>query len=202
MPDPDPTPKGGRRGARPGASSSRPPEADRFEQEFPGASWLAVRSFRELVVDGTSAEGYVAAIARRYGLSHIAMNVLAVIEGNGGPLPAGAVGERVHITSGSTTSVLDTLERNGLIERLADPDDRRRVLVEVTPEAQELLDRLLADVSQAVSVALDRFSEQELETFRSMLIRVREAIAEAPTDLGPPPARRTPPELRRAPRKG
>jgi DNA-binding MarR family transcriptional regulator len=202
MSDPGTTPKGGRRGARPGASSSRPSEAAHFEREFPGASWLATRAFRELVVVGASAETYVTAVARRHGLSHIAMNVLAVIEGNGSPMPAGAVGERVHITSGSTTSVLDTLERNGLIERLPDPDDRRRVLVEVTPAAQDLLDQVLAEVSQAVSAALGGFDDDELEEFFVMLTRLREAIASAPADLGPPPARRTPSELQRVPRKG
>ena len=31
----------------------------------------------------------------------------------------------MHITSGTMTSVLDTLERNGYIERLTDSDDRR-----------------------------------------------------------------------------
>ena len=92
-----------------------------FEQEYPGASWLSAQVFRELEVVGGLAQALVASVARRHGLSHAALNALAVIEGNGRPMTAGAVGAHMHITSGTTTSVLDTLERNGYVERLKDP---------------------------------------------------------------------------------
>ena len=199
MPDPGRTPAGGRRGARAGASPSRPPEAVQFEKEYPGTSWLCARVVRELEVVGGSAEMYVGAIARRHGLSHIALNVLAVIEGNGGPMAAGAVGERVHITSGSMTSVLDTLERNGYVVRLADPEDRRRVLVEVTPAAQELLDQALPEVVHAATAAFRGFSDDELEEMLVMLARLGGAIAAVPDDIGRPRPRRTPRSLRRTP---
>ena len=202
MPDPARTPAGGRRGARAGASSSRPPEAVRFEKEYPGASWLAARVVRGLEEAGGAAEGYIAAVARRHGLSHIALNVLAVIEGNGGPMPAGAVGDRVHITSGTTTSVLDTLERNGLVVRLPDPDDRRRVLVEVTPAAQELLDQALPETVHAATVALAGFDEDELVAALELFARLRAAIAAVPDDIGRPRPRRTPPGLKRTSGQG
>ena len=49
----------------------------------------------------------------------------------------------MHITSGTLASVLDTLEGSGYVRRHADPTDRRRVLVDLTPTAQAVLDRLL-----------------------------------------------------------
>ena len=168
-----------------------------FEDEFPGGSWLSTRVVRELEVVGANTEALVASVARRYGLSHVALNVLAVIEGNGGPLPAGTVGARVHVTSGTMTSVLDTLERNGYIERLADPGDRRRVLVEVTREAQALLDRALPDVARTAAALLEGFDDGELQAFRSTLARINEAIASLPEDAGTPIVRRTPPGLKR-----
>jgi len=106
----------------------------------PGSSWLATRVVRELEEVGGLTEALIASVARRHGLSHVGLNALAVIEGNGPPFSAGEVAARAHITSGTFTSVLDTLERNGCVERLTDPDDRRRVLVEITPDAQALLD--------------------------------------------------------------
>ena len=80
------------------------------------------------------------------------------------PMAAGAVGARMHITSGTMTSVLDTLERNGYIERLTDPDDRRRVLVDVTPEAQAVLNRLLPEVVQTTTAVMAGFDDKELTT--------------------------------------
>ena len=64
----------------------------------------------------------------------------------------------MHITTGTMTSVLDTLERNGYVKRLPDPDDRRRVLVEITPAAQDVLNRLLPEVVQTTTAALSEFS--------------------------------------------
>jgi DNA-binding MarR family transcriptional regulator len=169
-----------------------------FEKEFPGASWMSARVIRELEDVGGLAEELVASVARRHGLSHAALNALAVIEGNGAPMPTGAVGAHMHITTGTMTSVLDTLERNGYIQRLTDPDDRRRVLVDVTPAAQAVLNGLLPEVVQVTTAVLAGFSTKELDDFLDTLARVRNAIDAAPDDLGPPAPRRTPPNLKRS----
>jgi DNA-binding MarR family transcriptional regulator len=104
----------------------------------------------------------------------------------------------MHITSGTMTSVLDTLERNGYIVRLTDPDDRRRVLVDVTPAAQEVLDLLLPEVVQTTTAVMAGIEETELHDLLATLARIREAIAAAPDDLGPPAPRRTPSYLKRS----
>jgi len=193
-----PTPSSGRGGAHKGAASARPPEVVAFEREYPGASWLSAQVVRELESVGSLAEARIAAVARRYGLSHAALNAMAVIEGSGGPMAVGTVSAAMHITSGTMTSVLDTLERNGLIERLADPDDRRRVLVDVTPAAQEVLDQLLPEVVQAATAMMAALDEAELRQFLATLERIRRSIAAMPDDLGPRAPRRTPPRLKRS----
>jgi DNA-binding MarR family transcriptional regulator len=137
-------------------------------------------------------------VARRHGLSHAALNALAVIEGNGAPMAAGAVGASMHITSGTMTSVLDTLERKGYVERLMDPADRRRVLVDMTPDAQAVLNQLLPAVVQTTTAVLDGFSDKELNDVLRTLARIREAIASTPEDLGPPARRRLPRNLKRS----
>jgi DNA-binding MarR family transcriptional regulator len=137
-------------------------------------------------------------VARRHRLSHAALNALAVLEGNGGPLAAGELSARMHITSGTMTSVLDTLEANGYIRRHADPTDRRRVLVDLTPAAQAVLDHLLPEVQQAVTAVMSALDDQALHSLLDHLTAVRAAFATAPTDLPPPAPRRTPPHLRRS----
>jgi DNA-binding MarR family transcriptional regulator len=60
-------------------------------------------------------------------------------------MSAGRLAKRARISPGATTSLLDRLESRGLVRRTRDTKDRRRVLVEVTPElrrlGQELQDR-------------------------------------------------------------
>jgi DNA-binding MarR family transcriptional regulator len=153
---------------------------------------------RELEDVGSLAQALVAAVARRHGLSHAALNALAVTEGTGGPLPAGELSTRMHITSGTMTSVLDTLEGKGYLRRQPDPTDRRRVLVDVTPAGQAVLNRLLPEVQQAVTAVMGTLDDQALHTLLHHLAVVRQALATAPTDLPPPAPRRTPPHLRRS----
>jgi DNA-binding MarR family transcriptional regulator len=179
------------------AKVSSAEEATEFEREYPGASWLASRALRELEVVGGKVEAAVSRIARRYGLSHAALNALAVIEGAGGPLPAGEVSARMHITTGTMTTVLDTLERSGYVQRLADPDDRRRVLVDITPSAQSVLDRMLPDVQQISKVIMGVLDDKALRTLLETLAVVTTSVENVPDDLRAPARRRTPARLRR-----
>jgi DNA-binding MarR family transcriptional regulator len=148
-------------------------------------------------VVGGLVEAAIARVARKYGLSHAAGNALAVIEGNGGPIPSGEISVRMHITAGTMTAVLDTLERNGLVERLADPEDRRRILVDITPKAQELLDRMLPEVQQVSAAIMGKFDDAQKTRLLTSLAAVRQALAELPEELPAPKPRRTPHRLRR-----
>lgn len=177
---------------------ARSSDADAFEREYPGASWLASRALRELEVVGGKVEALVAGIARRYDMSHAALNALAVIEGAGGPIPAGEVSARMHITTGTMTTVLDTLERKGYVRRLADPDDRRRVLVDITPSAQSVLDQMLPDVQQLAKAVMDVLDDDTLRSLLDTLATVAQSVDRIAEDLLPRPARRTPARLRRA----
>jgi DNA-binding MarR family transcriptional regulator len=144
-------------------------------------------------------EATVSGEARRHGLSHAALNALAVIEGEGAPMLTGEVAARMHITSGSVTSVLDNLERKGFVVRSADPADRRRVLVDVTPEAQAVLDDLLPGISRNNDFLMAGLDDTQCQRLLDALAIVRDALAEMPADLPDPKARRRPERLTRHP---
>src|SRR5437867_11547322 len=69
--------------------------------------------------------------AERYGLSAADMRSLDVL-GQLGPLSPTELARRVGFTTGGITTVIDRLERAGYVRRVADPGDRRRLLVETT----------------------------------------------------------------------
>ncbi|MFD0330437.1 MarR family winged helix-turn-helix transcriptional regulator [Streptacidiphilus monticola] len=60
------------------------------------------------------------------------------------------VAERLHIAPRSATTVVDALEAAGLVTRLPDPEDRRAVLLELTPHGEETVARI-AEVRQQVA---------------------------------------------------
>ena len=77
---------------------------------------------------------------RSLGLGFSDFAVLEVLL-NKGPTPVNAIGERVHLTSGSITAAIDRLEQKSLVERCADASDRRSRVVHLT-DAGRGLDRV------------------------------------------------------------
>src|SRR3954454_1764219 len=71
--------------------------------------------------------------AERLQVNRTDLHCLNAIE-NGGGLTAGQLASQTGLTTGAVTGVIDRLERAGLARRTPDPDDRRRVKVEVTPK--------------------------------------------------------------------
>jgi DNA-binding MarR family transcriptional regulator len=113
------------------------------------------------------------AVADAIGLNRTDMRCLDVIQREG-PVPAGRLAEETGLTTGAITTVLDRLERGGFARRVRDPGDRRRVLVEVTPEAF----RGAADYygeHMALSERLyRRYTEEQLQMFLEWVREGRE----------------------------
>ena len=79
-----------------------------FEGEYPGASALATECFANLCQAGhVLIELHNRQSREEYQLSPSARQVLAVVEGAGQPLEPSVIAERVLITTGTMTSVLD-----------------------------------------------------------------------------------------------
>lgn len=74
-----------------------------------------------------------------HGLSFTEFAVLEALL-HKGTLPIGEIGQRVLLTSGSMTYVIDKLERRGLIRRRACAEDRRIVYAELTEDGRALID--------------------------------------------------------------
>jgi len=75
-----------------------------------------------------------ASLARRAGISETDLDALEHLEADG-PLTQRELGERLSITSGAVTMLIDRLESAGWVRRGPHPTDRRYVLLELTPKA-------------------------------------------------------------------
>jgi len=117
------------------------------------------------------------AVAAHYGLSHKGdFDTLAALRRRGSEqqLSPTQLAEAALITTGGMTSRLDRLEKAGYLEREADPDDRRALLVHLTEAGEAIVDEILdANVeSQQQSLrAIDATQRAELaDRLRELLL--------------------------------
>jgi DNA-binding MarR family transcriptional regulator len=114
-----------------------------------------------------------------YQLSPAARQALAVLDGAGEPLSPTEIARRLIVTTASVTSLLDTLERRGLVERRPDPADRRRLLVAITPPAQAMVRQYVPEVVALQGAVMSGIGEEDRQQLIAVLTRIREAIAAA-----------------------
>ncbi|HEV2591898.1 MAG TPA: MarR family transcriptional regulator [Gaiellaceae bacterium] len=76
------------------------------------------------------------ATLKEFGISYPDWHVMTTLR-NSGPRKAGVLARYLEVSTGAMTSRLDNLEKEGLIRRLADPDDRRSVIVELTDAGRD-----------------------------------------------------------------
>jgi DNA-binding MarR family transcriptional regulator len=87
----------------------------------------------------------------RHGLETWAFDVLSALRRAGAPyrLSPGALLTQTLVTSGTMTNRIDRLVEHGLVRRGPAPDDRRGVLVELTPAGLDQVDAALADLLES-----------------------------------------------------
>jgi DNA-binding MarR family transcriptional regulator len=107
-------------------------------------------------------------------------HVLSALRWRGKPYrrSAGDLARRADLTSGTMTSRLDHLEREGLVRRLRDPDDRRSVLVELTDKGRRRHDQAMGVQAEKEQLLRDALNERELEQLNTLLRRVMVTLEE------------------------
>jgi DNA-binding MarR family transcriptional regulator len=124
---------------------------------------------REFRVSGNQDNAFDNLAAERLGVNDTDLHCLNIIENSGG-LAAGELAARSGLTNGAITGVLDRLEKAGFARRVADPVDRRRVNVEVTPafykRAEGIWGPMAADWQSTLG---NRFTTDELRRIADFL---------------------------------
>jgi DNA-binding MarR family transcriptional regulator len=161
-----------------GATAVEPRRVDRaaFEREFRSGDATATECAQNLM---RAAELFTDADSRglrRHGLSIAARILLATLEGADEPLSQTAIAERLFVTGASVSSLVDTLERTGLVRRIRSASDRRVVLVGLTDAAHPVIDAYLADVTTLHAHEFAVLDEEERETFVRLLAKVAASI--------------------------
>ena len=114
---------------------------------------------------------------KQHGLSEATYNILRILRGelNGGNdgVPCQVIGERLIAQVPDTTRLLDRLERAGLVKRSRTSQDRRVVLISITPKGLDLLAKLDKPLMDIHREQFGHMSKAELVDLSRLLVRAR-----------------------------
>lgn len=135
----------------------------------------SMATLRELARTYQAFSLYSEAYVRQYDLTPAQFDVIATL-GNTPGLSTGDIGERTLITKGTLTGVIDRLEKKQLVQRTTSPDDRRSVIVKLTPSGEALFEQVfpahIADLQQR----FQQLDPLELELLKVLLQRLRQVF--------------------------
>jgi len=119
-------------------------------------------------------------------LSLIHLNVLTLLEAEG-PLSMGRLAEALDVSVASATGIVARMTARGVVERRHDADDRRVVLVHLTPRGTRVFQNLEQHHRRRLARLLDELSEDEMTGFLAGLRAMRAARARMPDNEPQPP---------------
>ena len=114
------------------------------------------------------------ALLQPIGLTCSQYHVLKVLLLAGEPMPLGQIAENLRSVRSNATQMVDRLAHEGLVERVFDPADRRRVLAQITDEGRRRCDVGAQAVHQVEQDLFVYFNHAERDQLTNLLSRLED----------------------------
>jgi DNA-binding MarR family transcriptional regulator len=112
-------------------------------------------------------------LQERYATTLPRFDLMAQLERAPKGLKMGELGRRMMVTGGNVTGITDLLEKEGLVERAADPADRRAWLVRLTPAGRRSFAAMAAEHERWIVESFKELSGREMATMAALLARLK-----------------------------
>ena len=129
---------------------------------------LIAELLEQFRISGSQDHAFDNVAAERLGINRTDLACLDVIT-RVGPVTAGEVAAAAGLTTGAVTAVVDRLERAGYARRVRDDEDRRRVMIEATPEFLRRAERIWDPIAADWRRMIRRHTAQELALMVEMM---------------------------------
>ncbi|MCB9637913.1 MAG: MarR family transcriptional regulator [Myxococcales bacterium] len=108
------------------------------------------------------------ALAKKLGLNLTESLCLTILGTKGRSTPT-ELSRYIGLSTGSTTTLLDRLEKRNFIRRRPNPEDRRGVVIEIDESYTKIARTLVVGVQEAHRALIARYSEEQLEVIADFL---------------------------------
>lgn len=111
---------------------------------------------------------HVSAVIRKRGREILAdfnitppqLTALQVLQKNGN-ITIGELGEKMYLAYSTATDLIDRMERNELVQRVRDSNDRRVVRLQILPKGEKLVDEVIARRKQYLAGILVEVNDED-----------------------------------------
>jgi len=79
------------------------------------------------------------------------------------------IAKYIGLSTGSTTTLLDRLEKKGFVKRKSNPKDRRGVKIEICEEYSKIAHKMVIGVQKTHKELIESYSDKELEVIQDFL---------------------------------
>jgi DNA-binding MarR family transcriptional regulator len=90
---------------------------------------------------------------------------------------------KVGVHPNTAVPALDNMEKHGLVKRVRDANDRRRMCVHLTPKGRRLRDEMIPDVSAMVFRSIANVTSADLDTFFKVIKRIEDNLVAEGGDI-------------------
>ena len=92
--------------------------------------------------------------------------------------------EKVGVHPNTAVPALDNMEKHGLVTRVRDASDRRRMSVHLTPKGRRLRNEMIPDVKAMLHRSIAHLTPAELDTFFKVMNRIEQNLVAEGGDSG------------------
>lgn len=172
------------------------PERGDFETDVGAGDGLELRVWLRLLTCSNLIEhGVRQGLHRDFETTLPRFDVLAQLHRADKPLSMGALSQRLMVTNGNITGLVDRLAREDMVERGPSPEDRRVQMVSLTAAGRALFADMARDNQRWVSDMMAGLDREEKQALFALLGRLKQSIHDPkPTTPKPTTPKPTTPE--------
>ncbi|MDQ0415807.1 MarR family winged helix-turn-helix transcriptional regulator [Mesobacillus stamsii] len=93
-----------------------------------------------------------------------------------GDMTIGELSNKMFLACSTTTDLVDRMEKNQLVVRVKDPNDRRVVRIHLLDEGERIIDEVIKKRQLYLQEVLKDFSDNEIESLRERLSKLHQEM--------------------------
>lgn len=96
-----------------------------------------------------------------------------------GDMTIGELSNKMYLACSTTTDLVDRMEKNQLVKRVKDPNDRRIVRIHLLSEGERMIEEVIKKRQDYLDQVLSNFSMNEIHSLKDTLLKLYQEMSAA-----------------------